>query len=681
MFTTIYCQFSGLDVPTLGRKSIHFWVFSSLIFIALLGGCDTKKDSPKGTPPKGGAPSGVALPLEGILKKAKSWVREEQISRARIYLTEEAKRFQGTEKYEVLFLKAKLQIRSNMTVEAQDTLAELKSLVESDKRSLWLEGEIQRQLQQFDIAKTQLEACLKIDPNYLPALLSSARTYYRLQEGDKAVESFESYFKLLSQVSEEDKISSDELHSQQLELGRALRTQGEFQKAADKFAELLVNRPMNPPLYSELAQVQFRLGRRPQGQFLQKIYSQISRQVFQKHIEERLISSGMLEFGLSQRAFNLFNERRYLECINVYKTNIARPQPDSRTHSYYAQTLIKLFKPTEALKIVEEGLNKRLKPVSGLYLHRALALKELDNHQASYQAALQAWDALISEGDAGGPEKGQANPQQVWVLAVEGAIEGQIYPKAFEHILNASKFKVSNPVVQTYKLRLFARSKQKAQILSLFQELKSSGGQLPNFLFIETSRAMLAIDKGGQAVQQIASFLGKNPGNDEAFKVLEEARDEGIQMDPRLLNMVNQVSSVKQKRKELKKKIDAQAWGPALGETYIQVGQTYTQLRQNVASLIPLMVGVELNPSSKLGPQVLVGALGQNTDVFFRLKYLELGKTMDPENATYREALAKIYHKLGVRLDRAEADAKWLVTHKKTEAFEQLLKQIQEMRK
>ena len=166
-------------------------------------------------------------------------------------------------------------------------------------------------------------------------------------------------------------------------------------------------------------------------------------------------------------AANLMNEKRYLEGLEVYRENLGRQQPDSRTHAYYATELIRFLRPTEAIGVIDEALTRKLEPASGLRFQRGLAhILRGDSEAAEKDHDRRQRGEREEEGDRGGVEKGQVDPVRLFLVRIENLLDAGQATKATTLLAEGSRFRVPEgaaPLTEcenrdTYLCRSFAKT-------------------------------------------------------------------------------------------------------------------------------------------------------------------------------------------------------------------------------
>ncbi|MBI4603320.1 MAG: tetratricopeptide repeat protein, partial [Planctomycetes bacterium] len=201
-----------------------------------------------------------------------------------------------------------------------------------DPEALYITGDAQRTLFKAE-ARATLERLLALEPGHCLGRLSLARLLFRAADPASSLPLFESYFEAAAPDDPHQPVAV-------LEHARALRAAGRCQEAADRFAMLLEQDPLDAKLYSELASALYRLKLRKEARFVEEIYKLVSQSSFDEHVEARLRETGATAFALGQQAANRTRQRRYLEAFTAYRRAIEVDPVDPRLRIYLADLCI-----------------------------------------------------------------------------------------------------------------------------------------------------------------------------------------------------------------------------------------------------------------------------------------------------------------------------------------------------
>ena len=265
-------------------------------------------------------------------------------------------------------------------------------------------------------AREVLEKLVRDHPDHALARLSLARLLFRADDPAAALPHFEAYF---AKASPKDPEYGEAL----VEEGRALRAAGRLEEAIDRFARRLEEEPLERDLYSELAATLYRMKRREEGKFIERIYRAIAESSFEEHVEEGLLETGSTAFALGQRALNRARQKRFLEAFRSHEAACRASPADPRLRIHHAGLCLRFRRRRDARETLEAALRLYPQPRSGLLSVLGRVLVEETKSAEALRILDDAANALAGEGDLGGPERGQAVPAEL-ARAKEAALSG-----------------------------------------------------------------------------------------------------------------------------------------------------------------------------------------------------------------------------------------------------------------
>ena len=455
---------------------------AAVLAVLVLGGCSGEAGGP-----------GEASPGErtdsspGSLERAREMVDSGR-ARESISILKKLGPEAGPRAQEILARAYHRTERWNQSIESAD-----KALLErpKDPDLLYLKADGLRSIEEPQAAREILEEILERAPNHWEAKLSLGRILQRMTSSAEALPLFEAYLR--------DAPADHHLaETARLEYGRALRSLRRHQDAADQFAGLLEEEPSNNIYYSELSSTLYRMRLRPQARLLEEIYRVFSEQAFEEHVEKGLFASGRDGIAMGQRAWNMRNQKRFLESFNAYEEALALNPTDPRIKIYYADLCLKFDRHGQAFQLIDRELRNPPGPAprSGLLAARGKILLFAGRNQEAAQTLKKATEvlrrslynnlaeALINLGD--NTEAGKlltairksatGNPRYLYLAGKLSLKSGRNAP-ALGYLEQAIRLqKESTAPLEAWKAAALARSGKIDAALSLLLQLPATAG-------------------------------------------------------------------------------------------------------------------------------------------------------------------------------------------------------------
>jgi len=491
-------------------------------------------------------------------------------------------------------------------------------------------------------AEEALEKLVAAAPDFHPAQLALARMRFRSSDPSSALPFFDGYFRKASPSDAEYTLAI-------LEHGRALRAAGQHQEAADRFMALLEAQPFERQGYSELAATLYRMRLRKEARFVEEIYKMISQNSFEEDAEDRLREQGSTAFALGQRAINSTRERRYLEAFRSYLVALSLDKADPRLRSYYADVCIHFRRFGEARRVLDEALRAGLQPSSGLLWMQGRLHLEEENDRAALDAFQRALLALEREGDAGGPDKGQAPAFSLWLALARAAIGAGDLAVAERAVAAAQAGAPASWEPFYWRGRILLDRGDAAGASAQFAEAAKRGGQ--NLLDLRYWSAIVLEKRGDVAASEreledvVRSSPGFVPAHEALARMASPARAEERQ------RALAEVTAARAAVKEREKSIGTL---PLLdcGKDCLELAKLLRALKDPDFPDF-LFLACELLPGSAEAERLIVGTLRQPQDAFVRQRHLRRLHELEPDDDQVLLAIADLYVKLHVRLDEA----------------------------
>jgi tetratricopeptide (TPR) repeat protein len=491
-------------------------------------------------------------------------------------------------------------------------------------------------------AEETLEKCVAAAPDFHPAALALARMRFRSSDPASALPFFEVYFGKAP-------ASDPEYTLALLEHGRALRAAGRLQEAADRFMSLLEAQPFERQGYSELAAALYRLRLRKEARFVEEIYKVISQNAFEDDAEDRLREQGSTAFALGQRAINSTREKRYLEAFRSYLAALSIDRADPRLRSFYADLCIHFRRFRDAHRVLEQALRVGLQPSSGLLWMLGRLHLEMDDDRAALDAFRRAAGALEREGDAGGPDQGQAPRFSLHLALARAAIEAGDLPSADQAVAAAGAGAPASWEPLYWRGRVHLERGDAGGAAAQFAEAAKRGGQS---LIDLRYWSAIAAEKGGDralAERELEEVARSSPGFIPAREAL--ARLAGPARGAERQRALGEARAAQAAVKAREESIDSLPLEKC-GEDYLELAKLLRGLKDPSFADFLFIAG-ELLPASAEAQRLIVGVLRQPHDAFVRQRHLLRLHKLAPDDDQAILAIADMYVKLHVRLDEA----------------------------
>jgi tetratricopeptide (TPR) repeat protein len=439
---------------------------------------------------------------------------------------------------------------------------------------------------------------------------------------------FDGYFKGAAPNDPEYKVAL-------LEHARALRNVGKYQEAADRFALLLEDDPLEGAYYSGLAEALYRMHLRKEGRFVEEIYKLISQNAFEEHVEDRLRETGNTAFALGQRAANRMRQRRYLDAFRSFLGALEADRGDPRLRVFYADLCLRFSRLRDARAVVNGAIQAGMKPASGLWWMLGRIALEAENAREALAALQNGAQVLQAEGDQGGPDKGQAREPAIARPAVARAAEVQ-----------ASSWE---PLYWLGRIELAAGAAPKA--LALFEEAQKRGAKSLIDLLHYQALALEAAGRREEAIAQLERVVQSQPGFVDSHKELVRL----LASDPARGKPVEDAYAEAQRTREAIRARERQADERPLGECgeiYLELGKLHFKVKDPRA-FDDCFLASDLLPGSAEACRLILSGMKQPQDTLVRIHYLRRILELEPDSEEVLAGLAEIFAKLHVRLDEA----------------------------
>ncbi len=607
------------------------------LFFAVLAGCGDGGGA--GSVPRGPAPS-----AESLLARAKELGSKGFYTEGGQLLGSNVNSLPPADRGRVLLEEARLYNRANVhalaLAAAEAAIAQ--GITDPDAYYCLAEGRRERRVPGAEEAFTKL---LELAPGHLAGHLGLARMRMRSDNPVSSLPLFDGYFKGAAPDDPEYKVAL-------LEHARALRNVGKYQEAADRFALLLEDDPLEGAYYSGLAEALYRMHLRKEGRFVEEIYKLISQNAFEVHVEDRLRETGNTAFALGQRAANRMRQRRYLDAFRSFMGALEADRSDPRIRVFYADLCLRFSRLRDARAVVNRAIQAGMKPASGLWwMLGRIALEAANPHEAlaAFQNAVQALDA---EGDQGGPERGQAPAISLYLAMGRAALDSADLVTAKRAVTKASALSPQSwePLFWQGRIELAAGSSQKA--LGLFSEAwKRRDGQRLMDLSYYSALAFAAEGREEEALKGLQMAQQSSPGFVPAYREL--VRFSGADPTKKMLHekALADVERLAADRKAVEKTIDATPL-EGCGEQYLELGKVCFKVKDPIA-FDHLFLASDLLPSNGEACELLLSGMKGKQDIFVKVGYLRKLLSIKPGDAGAMRSLAEIYVELHVRLDEA----------------------------
>lgn len=534
--------------------------------------------------------------------------------------------------------------RWNQSIESTD-----KALLErpKDPDLLYLKADGLRSIEEPQAARKILEEILERAPNHWEAKLSLGRILQRMTSSAEALPLFEAYLR--------DAPADHHLaETARLEYGRALRSLRRHQDAADQFAGLLEEEPSNNIYYSELSSTLYRMRLRPQARLLEEIYRVFSEQAFEEHVEKGLFASGRDGIAMGQRAWNMRNQKRFLESFNAYEEALALNPADPRIKIYYADLCLKFERHGQALQLIDRELRKPPGPAprSGLLAARGKILLFAGRNQEAAQALKKASEVLRREGNLGGYARGQADGLSLYNNLAEALINLGDNTEAGKLLAAIRKSATGNPRYLYLAGKLSLKSGRNASALGYLEQAiriqKESTAPLEAW-----KAAALARSGKVDAALSLLLQLPVTAGGPEVFELVMATLPPEHSERVNLEKMKSRSKLADKRLSDLQGRLQALELGDAAcARIFTELGSIY-EGQGNPAALDYYFLASDIDPSNPDVLRKLLNQLEERRHYFTRMRLLRRLSEAAPGDSQALASLCGLYLDLHIRLNEA----------------------------
>jgi tetratricopeptide (TPR) repeat protein len=492
-------------------------------------------------------------------------------------------------------------------------------------------------------AEDALEKLVRMAPDFYPAQLALGRLRFRTSDPASALPFFDRYFQKAMPADAEYSLAL-------LEHGRALRSAGRLQEAADRFAVLLETDPFEREHYSELATTLYRMRLRKEARLVEHMYRAVSLTPIEKDqdggpgtTEERTA------IGLGRRAIRATRERRFGDAFRSYAAAISVGRADPRLRNWYADLCIHFRRFGEARGILEEALRSGLEPSSGLWWMRGRLHLEVEDDGAALDAFERALAALEREGSAGGPDRGQAPGSSLLLALARAAIGAGDLVAAERAVAAAAPGSAESWEPFYWRGRVLLAAGDAAGAGAQFAEARRRGGA--SVLDLRHWSA-IALEKRGErelAERELEEVVERSPSFVPALEAL--ARLAGPARSEERRRALAAAAALHAAVKARSRSIDSQPLEKC-GEDYLDLARLLWRLEDPDFADCLLLAGDLLPPRADV-ERLVVGALREPRDAFVRLSRLRRLHALEPDDGEAITAIAATYLQFHVRLDEA----------------------------
>lgn len=537
----------------------------------------------------------------------------------------------------------------------------------STPEAFYILGDSQRALFQPE-AKNTLEKLLAQSPAHHLGQLSLARACQRVGETEQALKLFGSYFQAARRDEQDYPVAL-------LEYARVLRSAGKLQEAADRFAVLLEDNPLDAKVYSELASTLYRLRLRKEGKFVEEIYKAVAQNSFEEHIEVRLRERGITALALGQEGANRMRQRRYLDAFRAYYAGVRADPREPRLRIFLADLLLQFRRFRDLHAVLDEGLRSRPELASGMLWKKGLAHLEKHEFPAAFDVLSHAGTVLSQEGEQGGEERGQASLYPLNLALAWAAIEIGNLPAATAAIATAESAQPAGWETAYWRGRVELLQGHAENALSQFDNATQRGAR--DWMDLEYFRALAMARQGRkqEAAGLLRRVIEKKPSFDQAYATLLEIGVDDPALRAEVESAAARLQDLRAQVRAREATIDARPL-ETCGLEYLELGKLSLKSK-TPGAFDAFFLAADLAPDNVEVCQLLVAGLRQNQEVFVRLQYLRRLLRLEPGNEGARAALADTYIKLHVRLDEAEKLATSLHSQAPSAISFRLLGQVQ----
>lgn len=493
-------------------------------------------------------------------------------------------------------------------------------------------------------AEEKLRALLARAPDLPGANLGLARFLLRSADPAAALPLFEAYFKAATAEDLDYKTALAE-HA------RALRNVGRYQEAADRYMLLLEDDPLEGIYYGGLAEALYRLKLRPEGKRVEEIYKAITQNAFEEHVEDRLREAGNTAFAQGQRAINRTRQKRYLEAFRSYYAAMKADPEEGRLRIFFADLAVQFRRFAEARAILSDGLQRKLQPASGFWWLLGRAALEAEAYPEALQAFQGALQALRSEGDLGGLERGQAPAFSVALALASCAVELKNAAGARQAAEAARTLQPASWEPSYWLGRADLVEGKAAEAVARFNEAVQKGCSIAD-LRVYGASALALLGKAGEAQARLKALLEAQPTHRGALaELVRLARDSGAP-DPAVEEQLARVESERATIRKLDAQLDQVKLQEA-GPTYLALARAYLALKDPRGFDLCFLAS-DLLPRDVDAIRLLLGGMRGPFDLFLRIRLLRRLVDLEPKDAPARLELAREYLALHVRLDEVD---------------------------
>ena len=611
---------------------------AAVLAVLVLGGCSGETGGP-----------GEASPGErtdsspGSLERARELVASGR-ARESISILKKLGPEAGPRAQEILARAYHRTERWNQSIESAD-----KALLErpKDPDLLYLKADGLRSIEEPQAARKILEEILERAPNHWEAKLSLGRILQRMTSSAEALPLFEAYLR--------DAPADHHLaETARLEYGRALRSLRRHQDAADQFAGLLEEEPSNNIYYSELSSTLYRMRLRPQARLLEEIYRVFSEQAFEEHVEKGLFASGRDGIAMGQRAWNMRNQKRFLESFNAYEEALALNPTDPRIKIYYADLCLKFERHGQAFQLIDRELQNPPGPAprSGLLAARGKILLFAERNQEVAQTLKKATEVLRREGNLGGYARGQADGLSLYNNLAEALINLGDNTEAGKLLAAIRKSATGNPRYLYLAGKLSLKSGRNAPALGYLEQAirlqKESTAPLEAW-----KAAALARSGKIDAALSLLLQLPATAGGPEVFDLVRAALPPEHPERVNLEKMKSRSKLADKRLSDLQGRLQTLELGDAAcARIFTELGSIY-EGQGNPAALDYYFLASDIDPSNPDVLRKLLKQLEERRYYFTRMRLLRRLSEAAPGDFQALASLCRLYLDLHIRLNEA----------------------------
>ena len=518
---------------------------------------------------------------------------------------------------------------------------------------LFLRGDSLRRLQKPAEATEALESVVSMNPQNYDAALSLASLRFRGADAKSALELFEQYFQ-----------RAPKNHARQgearLEYGRALRRARRFQEAADQFMNLLEADPSDRQYYSELSQTLYRMRLREQGKFVEGLYRGLSERAFEEYAQEGLMKAGRIGIALAQTALNRSHHRDYASALRLYQEAMANDPHDVRIPIYYSDLCIIMHRYSDAREAIAKYLGRKPKLDSGLHAARARVELAAGRPDEAANACRRALKAAQTEGDAGGPIRGQVSKRDAALDLAEASILLERHTDARTLLAKWPSDAQNLPPARVSYLRgrLAILDKQPALAQTFFGQAEATrGGDSPELKCWKLVPALLLSPDQTRSV--LKTVLEQMPVHPEQRFLCQTIIDNPT-TDTESRNLADErlgrIESFEARRSAIDKALQSKPYDQCAKE-YEQLGDLYMAV-SDMRCFTHYLLAADLDEKNARVAKVLLNGLRAHNDYFVRLRLLRRLLALSPNEHVVIREIAEKYLTLHVKLGEAESLAR-----------------------